>query len=341
MAIITGTGTFTNGNTSVSSITGLSLAIQGNVTADAWIKRDGEPTVYHVAVPPSSETSITMLEEYQGTTGTDTFQIFTDFLTYEIVLLKTGMKDSYHAINENIRKLINKLIAAGAPEDEKRIITRVWIGQPVQNKEFGYVKLPSDCEIDTIGMTCYQAPDNDVVLDYSVNDTYQSMNLTQTSGSNSVESADLSYLASATNYLKFKFTSVGSFPGADYHIDIKLHNNTAMQIRYDFQRVWIGELQAGKEFGIGFNFPVKSKVFGISYNLDIPHEGDDLILKLYKDNVDTGSSVTITDGTSSGYSALAQVEYTTSEECTIYISQVGSSFAGQNLHVVLHSYRVE
>jgi hypothetical protein len=114
--------------------------------------------------------------------------------------------------------------------------------------------------------------------------------------------------------------------------------------RYDFFRLYLGILQVGRQIGDGFKFPVKSKVFGLTYNFQsCPPEGSAVILNLYKNGADLATPVQITlpANTINGYVAITQTDFLITDTCSLYITQAGSPIPGDNLEVTLHSCRIE
>ena len=114
--------------------------------------------------------------------------------------------------------------------------------------------------------------------------------------------------------------------------------------RYDFFRFYLGELQVGRHIGSGFKFPVKSKVFGLSYSFGgNPPFGSAVILNLYKNGADLATPVQITlpANTRYGYVAITQTDFLITDTCSLYITQAGSDIPGDNLEVTLHSCRIE
>jgi len=114
--------------------------------------------------------------------------------------------------------------------------------------------------------------------------------------------------------------------------------------RYDFFRFYLGELQVGRHIGSGFKFPVKSKVFGLSYSFGgNPPFGSAVILNLYKNGADLATPVQITlpANTLYGYVAITQTDFLITDTCSLYITQAGSDIPGDNLEVTLHSCRIE
>lgn len=114
--------------------------------------------------------------------------------------------------------------------------------------------------------------------------------------------------------------------------------------RYDFIKFYLGELQVGRQIGEGFRFPVKSKVFGLTYNFQsCPPEGSAVVLNLYKNGADLATPVQITlpANTKNGYVAITQTDFLITDTCSLYITQVGFPIPGDNLEVTLHSCRIE
>ena len=114
--------------------------------------------------------------------------------------------------------------------------------------------------------------------------------------------------------------------------------------RYDFFRFYLGELQVGRHIGSGFKFPVKSKVFGLSYSFGgNPPFGSAVILNLYKNGADLATPVQITlpANTLYGYVAITQTDFLITDTCSLYVTQAGSDIPGDNLEVTLHSCRIE
>ena len=114
--------------------------------------------------------------------------------------------------------------------------------------------------------------------------------------------------------------------------------------RYDFVKFYLGGLQVGRQIGEGFKFPVKSKVFGLSYSFqgNSPF-GSAVILNLYKNGADLATPVQITlpANTIYGYVAITQTDFLITDTCSLYVTQAGSDIPGDNLEVTLHSCRIE
>lgn len=344
MAIITGTGTFTQDSTSIASIIGLSQAMIGTVKSGHWIKIDDETTIYDIVLDASTETTLKLKQPYGGTTGAKTFELYTSFLSYDIPLLDPNMTGSFYVLNEIHRKLINQLIAAGAPDEHSFIMSRQWVGEPIDEAEWGYFKFNSNVQLDKIRIyTDNGVIDGSLTLDFSINDVDQTLVLNLTSGNDNAESATLTTLCASGDYIKLKWNNVVLPAGSNYFVDIIYHSTSSFLIRYDFNKAVLGVLSAGQEIGKYFKFPVKSKVFAVTITMDdFAGEGGDTILELYLDNASLGTPVLITipEGTQNHYEEITQTDYETTEYCSVHINST-ATIPPQNIHILLHSYRIE
>lgn len=344
MAIITGTGTLTNNSTSITSITGLNQAMIGTVKAGHWLKIDTEANIYDIVLDATTETGLTLKQPYGGTSGAKTFELYTSFLSYDIPLLDPNMTGSFYVLNEINRKLINQLIAAGAPDEHSFVLSRHWIGEPIDSVEWGYFKTNSNIQIDKIRIyTDNGIIDGSLVLDFSIDDVDQALALNLTSGNAVAESGDLTTLLNSGSYIKFKWNSVVLPAGSNYFVDIIYHSVSSYLIRYDFNKTVLGVLSAGQEIAKYFKFPVKSKVFAVTITMDdFTGEGGDTVLELYLDNASLATPVIITipEGTQNHYEGITQTDYETTEYCSVMVNGT-ATIPPQNIHIILHSYRIE
>lgn len=344
MAIITGTGTLTNNSTSIASITGLNQAMIGTVKAGHWLKIDGEATIYDIVLDATTEVGLTLKQPYGGTTGAKTFELYTSFLSYDIALLDPNMTGAFYVMNEINRKLINQLIAAGAPGEHSFVMTRQWIGEPINAKEWGYFKTNSNIQLDKIRIyTDNGAIDGSLVLDFSIDDVDQALALALSSGNDVAESAALTTLVNSGSYIKFKWNSVVLPAGSNYFVDVIYHSTSSYLIRHDFNKTVLGVLAVGQEIAKYFKFPVKSKVFAVTITMDdFTGEGGDTVLELYLDNASLGTPVLITipEGTQNHYELITQTDYETTEYCSLHVNST-ATIPPQNIHCILHSYRIE
>ena len=344
MAIITGTGTLTNNSTSIASITGLSQAMIGTVKAGHWLKIDTEATIYEIVLDATTEVGLTLKQPYGGTTGAKTFELYTSFLSYDIPLLDPNMTGSFYVLNEIHRKLINQLIAAGAPDDHSFIMTRQWIGEPIDSAEWGYFKTNSNIQLDKIRIyTDNGTIDGSLVLDFSIDDVDQSLALALTSGNAAAESSALTTLVNSGSYIKFKWNSVVLPAGSNYFVDMIYHSTSSYLIRHDFNITVVGVLSAGQEIAKYFKFPVKSKVFAALFTMDdFTGEGGDTVIELYLNNASLGTPVlvTIPEGTQNHYELITQTDYETTEYCSLHVNST-ATIPPQNMHCILYTYRIE
>jgi len=344
MAIITGTGTFTTDSTSIINITGLSQAMIGTVKSGHWIKVNNETTIYDIVLDASLETTLKLKQPYGEATGAKTFELYTSFLSYDIPLLDPNMTGSFYVLNEIFRKLINQLIAAGAPDEHSFIMTRQWVGEPIDLAEWGYFKFNSNVQLDKIRLyTDNGNIDGSLILDFSINDVDQALALNLTTGNAVAESAALTTLCNSDDYIKLKWNNVVLPAGNNYFVDIIYHSTSSYLMRYDFNKTVLGVISAGQEIGKYFKFPVKSKVFAVTITMDdFTGEGGDTVLELYLDNValTTPVIITIPEGTQNHYEEITQTDYETTEYCSVKVNST-ATIPPQNIHILLHSYRIE
>ena len=338
-----GTATFTNGSTTVS-FTGADFFSKGAVSGHK-IKRNGEPNKYTIAQTPTSNTTLIIQEPYAGVTGSDSFQIYTDIDgQYGIVFPSSDMRDLYDTLRYDFQKIIDELAFAGAPATKQRITQRFYLGDPVQAAKFGYLKWSCAAQIDYFAFgTDGDAPDNAVTADLEINGVNQNINLVLSAGSKYNRSSAQTITVASGDYTECEWITVNLPAGSNYFVDITWHPISPQEIRYDFNRVWIGSLIDGGIIGTGWYPPVKSKFFGLSYNFVDKPEGSSVILELYKDGAAIGTPVTITisDGSKSGYVAFTQTDFLTTNVLTLRINQVGATVPGNTLEATLHSYRIE
>ena len=341
--INTGTATFTNGSTTVT-FTGADFFSQGAVSGNK-IKRNGEPNMYTIAQTPTANTSLIIQEPYAGITGADSFQIYTDIDgQYGIVFPSSDMRDLYDTLRYDFQKIIDELAFAGAPSTKQRITQRIYIGEPIQEIKFGYLKWSCAAQIDYIAFgTDGDAPDNALTCDFEINGTNQNINLVLPAGTKYVRASIQTKTVASGDYTECEWITVNLPAGSNYFFDITWHPISPQEIRYDFNRVWMGDLYDGGIIGTGWLPPVKSKFFGLSYNfVDMP-EGSTVILELYKDGVAIATPVTITlsDSVKSGYVAFTQTDFLVTNVLTLSINQKGLTIPGNTLETTLHSYRIE
>ena len=341
--INTGTATFTNGSTTVS-FTGADFFSKGVISGHK-IKRNGEPNMYTIAQTPTDNTSLILQGNYDGITGADSFQIFTDIDgQYGIVFPSSDQRDNYDIQRYNLQKIIDELAFAGAPATKQRITQRFYFGVPDTTIKFGYLKWSCAAQIDYFAFgTDGDAPDNALTADLEVNGVNQNINLVLSAGSKYIRSSAQTITVASGDYTECEWITVNLPAGSNYFVDITWHPISPQEIRYDFNRVWLGSLVEEGIIGTGWYPPVKSKFFGLSYNFVDKPEGSSVILELYKDGAAIGTPVTITisDGSKSGYVAFTQTDFLTTNVLTLRINQVGATVPGNTLETTLHSYRIE
>ena len=127
---------------------------------------------------------------------------------------------------------------------------------------------------------------------------------------------------------------------SNWDVDINYQNSSGLIVYYDFQKIRIGVLNVNDVLGASYYPPNKNKVFAVSYTLDDAAEGSTLILELLKNGSSLGTPVLITIPAQSysGYLDCSQTEFLTTDTCSLKVNQVGSTYPGNNICIVLHSY---
>lgn len=343
MALITtGTVSVTQGSSTVTGVD--TLFITDAVAVGDFFQLSLDPLLYVIA-SIETETSLTLQINYAGATASDsTYQILTDFYSYNIIKLFPEMKDSFYVLNKNFQIIANQLAIAGASAINYQITQKFYIGEPVQNKEFGQLTFDADSYIHKITLsTDLAAPVTDLVLDIAINDVYQSLDLTLPAFSQTVASTELSYALSNNDIIKFKWKTVGNIPGNDYFVDITWYGITALGTKYDFTRYYFGELQINAIIGNGYYPPTKSGFYALSYELSVAAQGSAITLELLKNGVSLGTPiiVTIPENSSFGKLTHSTITFETTDSYSWKVTQLGSVLPGENLSLIAHSYKIE
>lgn len=345
MAIISdGTAAVVNGS-NIVTLTG-GLVLDRGVQAGDLFKVDGYPTKYHIAVTPTTNTTLTLLEDYAGITESGkAYQIFVDFIDYQLSVIQGGTIDNEDLIARNFEIVADQLAIAGASATAYRKTPLFYLGEPVQGKKCGYIKwkCPSQLAYIAIG-TDDDPPDNPVTVDFEINGINQNINLVLPAGSRSKISALLTINIVVDDYTEFEWITVNLPAGGNYHLEFIWFPNSPLDIRYDFTRFNLGDLVLNKQIGRGFKFPVKSKVFGFGYSIQGNlAEGGNATISLYKNGVALGTPVTgiITEGVRNNFVALTQTDFLITDECTLCMTVFGGIIPASDVNFILYSYRIE
>ena len=305
---------------------------------------EGYPDPLHVLSDAASETSLTLLEDWNGPTETlINYEIVKDFYDYEIPVLSPDQTDTAYKINTAHQRIINALNSLGASPTKKQITTKIFIGEPVLNQEWGFFKFTPDCVISKIRLyTDNYAPDGALVADLAVDGTYQGINVTVPA--NNLWSADntLTTSVDAGEFTKLKWTTVPAMPGNNWFAEITWYVITPLITRYDCLAFFMGDLEVGRVIGNGYKYPVASKLFGLHYEFtQNPPLGTDAIIEVYKNGAAIGTPVTFTlpAGQLWGYVACAQTSFLTTDIQTFIITQIGSDMPGSGLIITPHTYQ--
>lgn len=342
MPIIDATVTVNNGSKNFTFV-GASLLDKG-VKSGHWVKIEGEENKYHFELTPTNNTDGVMLETYGGVDQVSVpCQIFTDFSSLGRAILGSAVKDGYTIVEQDFQVIEDVLAAAGITSTtDYRKLPLFYAGMPDQDREFGQLQLSAPVEIAEIGITAEAPPDGgDVSLDIAIGGTYQSVaNLKLTAGSYS-NYVTVALNGSAGNVIKMKFTSVptGVFPGQNYTIWIKHKTTSVLEIRYDFNVFSPGMAEAGKRIGRGFKPAVKSRYFGGMVRVQDAPLGANLKIALMFNDAQLAQTLTLTAGSLSEYTSFAQKDVLTTETIDTIITQPGTDFPGDNITVILYSYK--
>lgn len=335
MLINAGTVSITSG-TKILNFTGSDLFDRGAKAGDRF-QLIGVEAFYHLEVDPTNNNSATIIETYGGQTVTDVaYQISNAYLDYGLHRVDPNEKDTFYSFNRNFEIIADELASVGATAEKTVIVPRLWVGEVVVNAEFGYLSFSNDSLIQKLAISTSSPVLETVVLDMAINGSWQSLDIELVAGSQSAMSETLDLDILASDEITFRCTA-GS--AVNIFVDVYWYATTTPAIRHDFYGMWIGDLVVSGRIRKGFLFPVSSKVIGLSYTIQAPAIGQDIILELYKDNVTTGVLATIAAGSETGYLSLTQTEFDTDETCDININQIGT-VPGKNLEITLHSYKV-
>ena len=303
-----------------------------------------EYTIVSVTVISSTSATATILEAYAGPNQTAaSFQIFTDFYNYNLKVINVNTVDNPVMIDHNFKIIADELDALNAANTKYQITTKIFLGEPVLNQEWGFLKFTPDVVISKIRLyTDNTAPDGALVADIAVDGTYQSVNITVPA--NNLWSLDntLTTAVDAGEFTKFKWTTVPAMPGSNWFAEITWYAITPLITRYDCLAFLMGDLEVGRVIGNGYKYPVASKLFGLHYEFtgNAPL-GANAIIEVYKNGAAIGTPVTFTHlaGQLWGYIACAQTSFLTTDIQTFIITQIGSDMPGSGLIITPHTYQ--
>src|SRR5574343_332559 len=345
MPITTGTVTVTQNSKTVTGVNTTFLA--EGVLAGYRFKIAGDPVIYTIAVNASSETTLTLFEAFAGIDQTQvSYEIFNDFEPpFDLIRITPNTKDSSYVYNENLRILSDALADAGASTEHDQNVQKVYIGEPVLDREWGFIKFTGNVTIKKLRLrTDDYAPNASLIADMAIDGTYQAVNLTVPASNMSVESSDLTYTVDSGEWVKFKWTQVPMIPGQNWYLDITYKSSPVLVQRYDLVGMIPGDLTAGRIIGNDFKPPVKSKLFGLHYEFtEFAPQGQAVIIEALKNSASLGTPVTFTLPTATlwGYLECSQTTFETTDTLTFSVNQTGSTLPGSGLIITPHTYRVE
>ena len=303
-----------------------------------------EYTIVSVTVISSTSATATILEAYAGSNQTAaSFQIFTDFYNYNLKVISANTVDNPVMIDHNFKIIADELDALNAANAKYQITTKIYVGEPILNQEWGFMKFTPDAVISKIRLyTDTYAPDSSLVADLAIDGTYQNINVTVPA--NNLWSLDntLTSAVDAGEFIKLKWTTVPALPGSNWFAEITWYAITPLITRYDCLAFLMGDLEVGRIFGNGYKYPVPSKLFGLHYEFTgNPPLGSGAIIEVYRNGAALGTPVnfTLTAGQLWGYVSCAQTSFLTTDIQTFIITQIGSDMPGSGLIITPHTYQ--
>lgn len=342
MPLIDATVTVTNGNKNFT-FAGANLLGKG-VKAGNWCILSGEENKYHFELTPTNNTDGQMVENYGGVNQINVpCQIFVEYSSLGRAILTSAVKDGYTLVEQDFQAIEAVLAAAGITSaTDYRKLPLFYAGMPVQGREFGQLQLASNKEFAEIGICAEAPPEADISLDIAIAGVYQAVaNLKLTTGSYS-NYVTVALNGSAGDVIKMKFTSVpaGVFPGQNYTVWIKYKGTSVLEIRYDFNVFSPGMAVEGKRIGRGFKPAVKSRYFGGMLRAQGAPLGADIKIALMHNDSQQAQTLTLAAGAVSQYTSFAQKDVLITEIIDTIITQKGSDFPGDNITVILYSYKI-
>lgn len=339
MIITAGTATVTNGSNIVTIADG--DIFDRSVVAGNVFSLVDEPGTYDVAVDATDNITLTLDRNYPGPTRAGIqFEIFQDIQEFDIIDISGNMRDSAKIITRNNKKIIDQLLLAGNPALSYRVLPRLYIGEPIPNKEFGFIYPYSGMNLASIRVTTENPPlDGNLVLDLAIDGVYQNLNLTLTPGLKTI-SGSAAFVIEPGSYGNFKWPTIPGAPGSDYYIDITWYPYGSLDYRQDFYKPIFGEFITNYLIGRGFTFPVKSRTLTCTYTCNgTLIAGSDVILTILKNSISAGI-ITIPQGSMSGTISIPQVNFLTTDTCELIVTQPGTSVPGSYYEISLNTYRI-
>lgn len=328
-----GTASVNQGSQDVTFV-GSDLATKG-ANGTSIIRFSSQTGWYRLAETPADNTACKLLWPYSGANLSGAaYEIITDFYPLEVPILDPSMTGSFYAINEAHRIITNKLVLLGASSDDQ-IIPRQWFGAPIQDQEWGRIKLMSAANIKGVRIATNKNPPmgGNLGLDIAIDGAYQNSGFAL-GDSQLWGEATWDYAADVGAVISYKWTSVPPIPGTDYVVDLIIDPILGLNLGYDFIRYEPGELAEGMEIGQGFKNPKDCSTFGIYYDFQKqPALGGNVILELKKNHASLGTPVLITIPATSlyGFIAFPQTSFLSTDYQHFTINQVGSAHPGSGL----------
>ena len=335
-----GTSTVTNASEKVY-IAGEGVDLASNVAIGQTWKRKDENAIYQILDVDSDVNGefLKISPVYQGVTAAGVeYQVTRDFTPNKsFVEINAGDVDwPYHLTQGVIRKL-DSLLADSATDYRK--LQRFYLGMPEQDRVFGDYQLAASTNIVELTVAAEAPPEANVSLDMAINNAWQSTGMILPAGQYS-NPVTVALNGVAGDVLKFKFTSVqAGFPGQNYVVYVKYKDTSILEKRYNLF-IMPGMAEGGKRIGRGFKPAVNERIFGGMITAQGAPLGADLKIALMFNDAQQAQTLTLTAGSTSEYTAFAQLDCLTTETLDTIITQPGSDFPGDNITVTLYSYKI-
>lgn len=333
----TGTANVTNAS-DIVDIPGAALLT--NVQVGNTFKRKDEYAEYNIIAVNSNE-QIRISPAYAGTTATGVqYQITRDYTpNLGLTEINTGDVDWPHHLTIGVIRKLDTLLA-NTTSAAYRKLPRYYMGMPVLNREFGEIKLTSNCDMVEVTLSAEAAPEGTVSIDMAINGAYQTIGLNLTSGQYSA-AVTITKSAVVGDTLKFKWMAIpAGFPGQNFTIDVKYKDASVLEKRYEFMRIRPGLGAVGQRIGRGFKPAVKSRFFAGMLTAQGAPLGADYKVALMFNDVQQTQILTLAAGAYSQYTTFTQLDVQTTDTIDAIVTQVGSDYPGEHITLTLYSYLI-
>src|SRR5574337_5251 len=339
MATLTaGTCTVTN-NSRIVTFTGAELASKGVDVGNYFFLKD-ESNPYRVAIKPTDDITLTLLEEYAGPTQTGmSYQIYQDIGLLNLIRIYPDMKQSGYAIDDNFKKLALEILNLQTATIKYRTLPRFYIGIPIKDQIWGFNKWVGSIMLVKIRLsTMTDLSDTPISIDLLIDGVRQNINLTLPAYTQSIESDILNAIIQASSITSRQWLTPN---GVNAVVDMVYYNTSIIDVQYDFNRYVAGDMIVDKIIGDGYKPSSHFKLYGLYYEWTESPEGSPCIIEARKNQSPTGSLFTLPAQSQSDWlQPISQIEYLSTDYLDFSINQVGSSLPGNGLSLTALTYPI-